>query len=76
MSFQFGDGGSLENAGLLPLLQRGARKVVWVAASFQALNAAYDWDSATVETFDPVAAGVIDQVYVTFGSGTQAQFHD
>jgi len=32
MDFQLGDGGSMENQGLLPLLQRGAKKVaVWVS---------------------------------------------
>eukprot|EP00439_Symbiodinium_sp_Y106_P057637 s2497_g8.t1 len=53
ISYQLGDGGSLDNAGLLALLQRGARKVIWVSNSWTSLNLSYDWDGATPETFNP-----------------------
>eukprot|EP00439_Symbiodinium_sp_Y106_P022043 s2367_g2.t1 len=65
--WQFGDGGGVDNSGMLALLQRGARKALWICSSFNALAANYDWKSATQATFDPIAAGVVDQVYTLFG---------
>ncbi|CAE7438544.1 unnamed protein product [Symbiodinium sp. KB8] len=65
--WEFGDGGNIDNAGILALLQRGARKVLWICSSFRALAKNYDWKSVTQATFDPIAAGVVDQVYVLFG---------
>ena len=38
-----------------------------MCSSFNALAANYDWKSATQATFDPIAAGVVDQVYTLFG---------
>lgn len=67
--YECGDGGSLDNSGLLALLQRGADKVVWIASSFQSLSTSYDYTSATTETFDPDAAQVLDQVSGKFGYG-------
>merc|ERR1719401_3161519 len=69
MRFDAGDGGSLENAGLLALLQRGANKVIWVASSYRGLNSDYDLDAATEDTFDPDQAGVTEQLYDKFGYG-------
>jgi len=72
ISYQLGDGGSLDNAGLLALLQRGARKVIWVSNSWTSLNLSYDWDGATPETFNPQEGGVVDQVFCTFGYDSSA----
>jgi len=65
--YEFGDGGSLDNSGLLALLQRGADKVIWVASSFESLSTSYNYTSATTETFDPAAAHVLDQISGKFG---------
>jgi len=69
--FDAGDGGVLENAGLLALLQRGAKKAIWVANSYRGLNSDYDLAAATAENFDPDKAGVIEQLYDKFGYGYQ-----
>eukprot|EP00913_Durusdinium_trenchii_P014891 g13966.t1 len=34
---------------------------------------AEDWANATVENFDPIAAGVVDQLYVLFGYNTTSE---
>ncbi|CAE7290221.1 unnamed protein product, partial [Symbiodinium pilosum] len=67
--FQFGDGGNLENSGLLPLLQRRAKNVIWVANSYRPLSSSYDFESATPGSFDPEAAGVVESVSSVFGYG-------
>mmetsp|Transcript_29464 Transcript_29464/g.67871 ORF Transcript_29464/g.67871 Transcript_29464/m.67871 type:complete len:555 (-) Transcript_29464:95-1759(-) len=67
IEYEFGDGGLIDNAGILALLQRKAPKIIWVASAPEALSATYDWSSATVESFDPKEAGVVDMLYVLFG---------
>ena len=68
--YQFGDGGNIENSGLLPLLQRDAKNVIWIATSYRALSTTYDFENVTQENFDPEAALVIDQLFSAFGYGT------
>lgn len=68
-TYNVGDGGTQDNAGLLALLQRQADKIVWIANSYRGLNQNYDYENATPETFDPEAAGVVDQLYDKFGYG-------
>jgi len=65
--WEFGDGGNIDNSGMLALLQRGVRKALWICSSFRALAPNYDWKTVTQATFDPIAAGVVDQVYTLFG---------
>ncbi|CAE7777026.1 unnamed protein product [Symbiodinium pilosum] len=72
IAYQLGDGGSLDNAGVLALLQRGARKVIWICSSWTDLKSSYDWAGATAETFNPQEAGVADQVFCTFGYDSSA----
>merc|ERR1712048_437116 len=67
--FNAGDGGSLENSGLLALLQRGARKVIMIESSYRGLNPDYNLAAASVETFDPDEAGVTEALYDKFGYG-------
>ena len=115
--FQLGDGGAIDNSGLLPLLQRQAKKVIWIATSYRALSSSYDFQNAswlyesasriheaavfgiltslnessmlgltclvvsspskdvwtdfeaTQDSFDPDAAGLIDQLSSAFGYG-------
>jgi hypothetical protein len=76
MDMKATDGGNYDNSGLLPLLQREAERIVWVASSYQGLNESYPWQSfcsqaAAVEGFDPIQAGVIAQVVDKFGYGAQ-----
>jgi len=68
-NYNMGDGGSQDNAGLLALLQRRAKKVLWIANCYRSLSTTYDYDNATPETFDPDAAGVVEQLYDKFGYG-------
>ena len=37
--------------------------------SYRSLDPSYDWSKATPENFEPQAAGIVDQVYYTFGTG-------
>mmetsp|Transcript_107116 Transcript_107116/g.301460 ORF Transcript_107116/g.301460 Transcript_107116/m.301460 type:complete len:540 (-) Transcript_107116:104-1723(-) len=68
-TYNFSDGGDQDNSGLLALLQRGASKVIWIANSYRSLSTTYDFSNATPETFDPVAASVVEQLYDKFGYG-------
>merc|ERR1712048_763204 len=72
--FNAGDGGSLENSGLLALLQRGARKVIMVESSYRGLNSDYNLAAASVDTFDPDKAGVTEDLYDKFGYGYANQY--
>lgn len=45
--YSFGDGGAIDNSGLLPLLQRQAKKVIWIATSYRALSSSYDFQNAS-----------------------------
>ncbi|CAJ1406326.1 unnamed protein product [Effrenium voratum] len=67
ITYEFGDGGLTDNGGVIPLLQRSAEKVIWVCNSYRSLDPSYDWSKATPENFEPQAAGIVDQVYYTFG---------
>lgn len=78
LTYEFGDGGNHDNSGLLSLLVRGAEKVLWVASSDHGLNMSYEWEGACAKkhtscegtyTFDPVKAGLVDQVLDKFGYG-------
>eukprot|EP00435_Cladocopium_sp_Y103_P010533 s1902_g2.t1 len=66
--YALGDGGSIDNSGLLPLLQRRARKVIWIATSYMPMTE-YDYEKATFGSFDPHEAQVVDQVAAAFGYG-------
>jgi len=67
--YSFGDGGNVDNAGLLPLLQRRAKKAIWIASSYRHFSSTYDFETETVDTFDPYAAGVLEQLSSYFGYG-------
>lgn len=73
LMYEFGDGGLIDNSGVLCQLQRGAPKFVWIATAWSAFSTTYDWANATVENFDPIAAGVVDQLYVLFGYNTTSE---
>lgn len=66
--YALGDGGAIDNSGLLPLLQRRARKVIWIATSYMPMTE-YDYEKATFGNFDPYEAQVVDQVAAAFGYG-------
>jgi len=65
------DGGNLENSGLLPLLQRGVKKVVWFAASYQLVDRSYDLCGAPTDDDTLARAKVVDQVLDKFGFGPE-----
>lgn len=54
-TFEFGDGGNLENYGLIPLLMRGVKKVILFVNTEVSLNLDYDptSGSATSKDIDP-----------------------
>lgn len=81
--FQLADGGDVENAGLIPLLQRDVESAVWVANSDQILNSSYPWQAFCGDTatrtwpaFDPVAAGLADQLMDKFGYATDFYYYN
>jgi len=67
--FAFSDGGNLDNSGLMALLQRQAKKAIWIASTWQRLDPTYDYAGATPKTFDPEKAKVIGQLAGKFGYG-------
>lgn len=80
LRYEFGDGGNIDNSGLIPLLQRGVERVIWFAASYRLLNRKYPWESACAGLikFDPVSSGVVDSFMDKFGYGekfTTDQFY-
>mmetsp|Transcript_37300 Transcript_37300/g.107756 ORF Transcript_37300/g.107756 Transcript_37300/m.107756 type:complete len:606 (+) Transcript_37300:92-1909(+) len=76
-TFNLGDGGNIDNAGLLPLLQRSIPKLIWVVNSYKELDSSYPWKErcdcgeSCQQDFDPLAAGVVDQVLDKFGYGAE-----
>jgi len=67
LQYEFSDGGNINNSGILPLMQRKAKKILWICNTFSDLNDNYDWGNATAANFDPQAAGFADQLYCLFG---------
>jgi len=70
-TYLMGDGGNLENAGLLAMLQRGARRMVWLMNTDTALSSEepFCWvDLASDSHWDP-RGKVTDQVTDKFGFG-------
>jgi hypothetical protein len=62
-AFEFGDGGNLENYGLIPLLQRGVKRVILFVNTDSPLNTAYvpstnGASSADIDPNLPVLFGV------------------
>lgn len=72
-TYELGDGGLIDNSGMMALLQRKAPKIVWVASCFTSFSTSYDWANATPENFNPASAGVVDQLYVLFGYNTTSE---
>lgn len=72
LRYEYGDGGELDNSGLCAMLQRGARKVVWIASAYLELSTTYDYAGATAATFDPDAANVVPQLQNVFGYKTNS----
>lgn len=72
-TYELGDGGLIDNSGMMALLQRKAPKIVWVASCFTSFSTSYDWANATPENFNPASAGVVDQLYVLFGYDTTSE---
>lgn len=42
MKYAFSDGGTVDNSGLLPLIQRGVKRVVWFAHSYMGTTESFD----------------------------------
>lgn len=66
-SFDFGDGGNLENYGLIPVIMRGVKKIVVFINTETKLNVSYD--PATIPTSKDVDTGLS----VLFGVDVQAE---
>jgi len=71
-----GDGGSIENSGIVPLLGRGAKKVFWIANSFGPMNRTYPWEEQCAEgstmKFDVIKSGFLGQASALYGYGKEA----
>jgi hypothetical protein len=75
VKFELGDGGNMENSGLLAMLQRGARKIVWFSNSEKPLvdQAELDFCKDTTSSF----SGKIDgQVLDKFVPGKDLKQHN
>lgn len=75
MTFEAGDGGSLENSGLLAMLQRRVEKVVWLINTDQpiASQAQFDW-CGEHQHLDPFKK-VTDQLTDKFGYGKDGDIY-
>jgi len=82
MRYELGDGGNLENGGLLPMLQRGARRIAWFVNTDVGLSGSVDFCSAASVGPDADMAGLVtDQLSDKFGfrggsRGMQSSFLD
>jgi hypothetical protein len=75
MTYEMGDGGDLENSGLLAMLQRGAKKIGWFVNSETPLKIPTDVCTPSIRltsTFDPNGM-ISEQVYDKFGFGYAAK---
>ena len=75
--FDFGDGGNLENYGLIPLLMRGVKKIILFINTETPLNTKYDPDGATYQSdldsnfpvlfgIDVIKGGAVEKVNHVF----------
>mmetsp|Transcript_27967 Transcript_27967/g.56630 ORF Transcript_27967/g.56630 Transcript_27967/m.56630 type:complete len:459 (+) Transcript_27967:1-1377(+) len=65
------DGGNEENSGMLALLQRGVKRVVWFAGSYKLVNRSYNLCDAPTDDDTLIKAGIVDQVLDKFGYGPE-----
>jgi len=77
LTYQVGDGGAIDNAGVLPLLQRGATNIVWLINTDVPVCEPTRYDfcnkSAAEDVEDFEASGLItNQLYDKFGFGVDA----
>jgi len=79
MMFELGDGGNLENSGLLQVLQRGAKKIVQFANTNVDLVAPSSFDFCSLAAgaqIPEIENKVSKQIYDKFGYGTGVYAHD
>lgn len=53
-----------ESAGLVHGKGWKSRLQVWIASCWTSFSTTYNWANATPENFNPIEAGVVDQLYV------------
>jgi hypothetical protein len=71
MTYEMGDGGNLENTGLLAMLQRGAKKIGWFVNGYFPIKVPVDICTPSwtlTPKFDPNGM-ISDQIYDKFGFG-------
>lgn len=71
LEYVFGDGGTVDNSGLLPLLQRGVKRILWFAHSYTGTNESFDaFDfAAGAPGMDVLEFGIIESLLDKFGYG-------
>lgn len=72
LDYEFGDGGNMENAGVLPLLQRGASNIIWFINTDTGVSKVPDFCSEQTphSTVADFAGKVTNQLTDKFGFGT------
>jgi len=68
-TYKVSDGGNIDNSGILALLQRGAKKIVWFCTSWRLVDRNFDFSTASVDDDSFIRAGVVDQLLDKFGYG-------
>jgi len=66
--YRIGDGGHVENSGIMAMLQRGARKIVWTLSSFKTFPRHLNLCLGGLPE-EKAADLVVDQFYDKFGLG-------
>jgi len=69
MTFKVADGGNIDNSGILALLQRGSRKIVFFCTSYRLVDRNFDFSTASADDDSLIRAGVVDQLLDKFGYG-------
>jgi len=67
--YKLGDGGNLENAGLLAMLQRKAKRIVWLVNTDTRITAEFDFCADDISIF-PIHGSITNQIYDKFGYGS------
>lgn len=75
-TYKLGDGGNLENSGVLPMLQRKVKKIVWLIQTDTGIaqKEVFDWCAANItsSTKEQISGNITNQVFDKFGYGTDS----
>lgn len=70
--YQLGDGGNIENAGLLPMLQRHVTRIVWLINTDTGIDVTVDFCNTKQFTTNEYKGKVTNQITDKFGFGVDS----